>query len=58
MKFNVGDRIKLRQDMYGGQLAKGSEGTIRDAFGLVSYKVKFDSVPRLVRVLESNLELA
>jgi len=55
MRYSVGDRVKLKRDMFNGQLPKGSLGTIRKAFGLVSYKVKFDGLSRLVRVLEQDL---
>lgn len=55
MKYSVGDRVKVKLDMFEGDLAKGSLGTIRKAYGLVSYKVKFDGVRSLVRVRERNL---
>ena len=58
MKYTVGDRVKLKRDMFRGQLPKGSLGTIRMAFGLVSFKVKFDGLSRLVRVLEKDLAAA
>ena len=55
MRFAVGDRVKLKRDMFGGKVPKGSLGTVRKVFGAVSYLVKFDGVNRLVRVLEQDL---
>ncbi len=58
MKFAVGDRVRLRKDMFRGELPAGSLGTVVRAYGAVSYAVKFDNRVKKVRVLERHLARA
>lgn len=58
MKFVVGDRVRLLKEMYGGEIPAGAVGVVREFEGLVTYKIKFPGIARLVRVLEKNLERA
>ncbi|HEY8119690.1 MAG TPA: hypothetical protein VII78_00090 [Myxococcota bacterium] len=57
MQFEKGDRVRLLDDMYGGEIPQGSVGVVTKTM-LVTCMVKFPGIGKDVRVLASFLEPA